>query len=110
MTFLGNPQYGCGIPPFVFAKVAEAWGPKDVRIEDPATCRERPEEPPRSTLQSLSSARSIPTNRPSPRLSSRSQAQNIADAFERGEEHRKRTARTSWRGDRVAPSPAVHYA
>jgi pyruvate dehydrogenase (quinone) len=38
MVFLGNPEYGCELPPIDFAAVARACGATGFTIDDPAQC------------------------------------------------------------------------
>src|SRR4051812_44716942 len=38
MMFLGNPEYGCDLQPVNFAKVAEGFGVRGFRLEDPEQC------------------------------------------------------------------------
>ncbi|MDQ2079827.1 thiamine pyrophosphate-binding protein [Xanthobacteraceae bacterium Astr-EGSB] len=38
MQFLGNPEYECDLTPIDFGKVAEGFGIRSFRIEDPADC------------------------------------------------------------------------
>jgi pyruvate dehydrogenase (quinone) len=38
MLFLGNPEFGCALQPVDFAVVAEGFGVRGVRLEDPALC------------------------------------------------------------------------
>jgi thiamine pyrophosphate-dependent acetolactate synthase large subunit-like protein len=110
MAFLGNPQYGCDIPPINFAKVAEACGLKGVRIEDPLTCREQLEEGLSFDGPALIEAVVDPDEPPFGETLKPVQAQNIARAFERGEGNRERMASNLLEEDRVAVSPAVQYA
>ena len=110
MAFLGNPQYGCEIPPIDFAKVAEACGLKGVRIEDPSACREGLEEGLSFDGPALIEAVVDPDEPPFGETLKPVQAQNIAQAFERGEENRERMANNLLEEDRVAVSPAVQYA
>ena len=41
LMFLGNPEFGCDLQPVDFAIVAEGFGVRGFRIEDPATVRGR---------------------------------------------------------------------
>jgi pyruvate dehydrogenase (quinone)/pyruvate oxidase len=41
MLYLGNPEYGVDLAPVDFVKVAEAFGARGVRIEEPAQCRQQ---------------------------------------------------------------------
>ena len=110
MAFLGNPQHGCDMSPIDFAKVAEACGMKRVRIEDPSTCREKLEEGLSFDGPALIEAVVEPDEPPFGETLMPVQAQNIAQAFERGEENRERMANNLLEEDRVALSPAVQYA
>jgi thiamine pyrophosphate-dependent acetolactate synthase large subunit-like protein len=110
MAFLGNPQYGCDIPPMDFAKVAEACGLKGVRIENPSDCREGLEEGLSFDGPALIEAVVDPDEPPFGETLKPVQAQNIAQAFERGEKNRERMADNLLEDDRVAISPAVQYA
>jgi pyruvate dehydrogenase (quinone) len=38
LMFLGNPEYGCDLQPVNFAQVAEGFGVRGFRIEDPGQC------------------------------------------------------------------------
>jgi pyruvate dehydrogenase (quinone) len=38
MMFLGNPEYGCDLQPVDFATVAQGFGVRGFRLEDPAEC------------------------------------------------------------------------
>jgi pyruvate dehydrogenase (quinone) len=38
LMFLGNPEYGCGLEPVNFAQVAEGFGVRGFRVEDPDAC------------------------------------------------------------------------
>jgi pyruvate dehydrogenase (quinone) len=38
LLFLGNPEYGCDLQPVDFALVAEGFGVRGFRLEDPADC------------------------------------------------------------------------
>ena len=38
LMFLGNPEYGCDLQPVNFARVAEGFGVRGFRIEDPEQC------------------------------------------------------------------------
>jgi pyruvate dehydrogenase (quinone) len=38
MLFLGNPEFGCDLHPVDFAKVAEGFGVRGFRLEDPRDC------------------------------------------------------------------------
>jgi pyruvate dehydrogenase (quinone)/pyruvate oxidase len=38
MVFLGNPEYVCDLQPIDFVTVAQGFGVRGLRIEDPATC------------------------------------------------------------------------
>jgi thiamine pyrophosphate-dependent acetolactate synthase large subunit-like protein len=38
MLFLGNPEYGCDLQPVDFATVAEGFGVRGFRIEEPESC------------------------------------------------------------------------
>jgi pyruvate dehydrogenase (quinone) len=38
LLFLGNPEFGCDLQPVDFAIVAEGFGVRGLRIEDPANC------------------------------------------------------------------------
>jgi thiamine pyrophosphate-dependent acetolactate synthase large subunit-like protein len=38
MMFLGNPEYGCELQPVDFARVAEGFGVRGFRLEDPEQC------------------------------------------------------------------------
>lgn len=38
LMFLGNPEYGCDLEPVNFARVAEGFGVRGFRIEDPDEC------------------------------------------------------------------------
>jgi pyruvate dehydrogenase (quinone) len=38
MMFLGNPEYGCDLQPVDFATVAEGFGVRGFRIEEPESC------------------------------------------------------------------------
>jgi pyruvate dehydrogenase (quinone) len=38
MLFLGNPEFGCELQPVDFAKVAEGFGVRGFRLEDPEQC------------------------------------------------------------------------
>jgi pyruvate dehydrogenase (quinone)/pyruvate oxidase len=40
MIFLGNPEYVCDLQPIDFAAVAQGFGVKGYRIDDPARCAE----------------------------------------------------------------------
>jgi thiamine pyrophosphate-dependent acetolactate synthase large subunit-like protein len=40
MMFLGNPDFGCDLQPVDFAKVAEGFGVRGFRLEDPDRCAE----------------------------------------------------------------------
>jgi thiamine pyrophosphate-dependent acetolactate synthase large subunit-like protein len=44
MLFLGNPEYGCELQPVDFSMVAQGFGVRGVRVEDPAHCRRALEE------------------------------------------------------------------
>lgn len=38
MMFLGNPEFGCELQPVDFARVAEGFGVRGIRLEDPERC------------------------------------------------------------------------
>ena len=38
MLFLGNPEFGCALEPVNFARVAEGFGVRGFRVEDPNRC------------------------------------------------------------------------
>ncbi len=110
MAFLGNPQYGCEIPPIDFAKVAEACGLKGARTEDPSACREQLKEGLSFDGPALIEAVVDPNEPPFGNTLKPVQAQNIAQAFERGEGNRERMVSNLLEEDRIAVSPAVQYA
>jgi thiamine pyrophosphate-dependent acetolactate synthase large subunit-like protein len=38
MLFLGNPEFGCDLQPVDFAVVADGFGVRGIRLEDPEQC------------------------------------------------------------------------
>ncbi len=81
-----------------------------MRIDDPSTCREKLEEGLSFDGPALIECLVDPDEPPFGETLKPAQAQNIAQAFERGEENRERMANNLLEEDRIAISPAVHYA
>lgn len=44
LMFLGNPEFGCDLQPVNFARVAEGFGVRGLRVEDPAACADALDE------------------------------------------------------------------
>lgn len=101
MVFLGNPEYGCELPPIDFVGVAEACGGIGIRLE-------KPKEAKRTLRHALGAARKErrpvlveavvdPYEPPQPARIKKEQVVNMAKALLKGEPHRGRIALTLFR-------------
>ncbi len=94
MVFLGNPEYACELQPIDFVRVAEGFGLKGFRIEDPADCA--------STLRNalslhgpvLVEAVVDPHEPPMPPKTTLKQAAHFAESLARGTPARGKIALT----------------
>jgi pyruvate dehydrogenase (quinone) len=95
MLYLGNPEYGVDLMPIDFVKVAEACGPKAVRIDDPEICREQLKDALALEGPVLIEAVVDPHEPPQPPKITGDEVKHLAEALARGEENRMRIGLTS---------------
>ena len=100
MVFLGNPEYGCDLPPIDFAAVARACGGRGYTVEDPAQCGAVLDEALAAPGPALVQAAVDPFEPPLPGKVTAEQAAKFAQALLRGEPNREKIAWTVL-GDRV---------
>jgi pyruvate dehydrogenase (quinone)/pyruvate oxidase len=92
MVFIGNPEFGVDFAPVDFTKVAEGFGIRSVRIEDPTRCgdqlRDALSQPGPAVIEAV-----VDENEPPlpPKITS-DQAKALAEALKGGEEQRKQIA------------------
>lgn len=94
MIYLGNPEYGVGLAPVDFVKVAEGCGWSAVHIEDPTRCREQLAEALRMSGPVLIEAVVDPNEPPMPPKIKPTQAKHLSEALARGESNRVRIGLT----------------
>ena len=94
MVFLGNPEYGCELEPIDFAKVAEGFCIRGVRIEDPARCGEQLREALATPGPCLIEAVVDPHEPPMPPKVEVKQALHLAESLARGTPNRGKIALT----------------
>jgi len=100
MVFLGNPEYGCDLPPIDFAAFARACGGTGFTIEAPAECGRVLDEALAAPGPVVVQAVVDPFEPPLPAKVTMEQAAKFAQALLRGEPNRDRIAWTVL-GDRV---------
>lgn len=94
MVFLGNPEYVCDLQPIDFATIAQGFGVKGYRIEDPARCGEVLREALATPGPALVEAVVDPHEPPMPPKISVQQAAHFAQALARGTPNRGKIALT----------------
>jgi pyruvate dehydrogenase (quinone)/pyruvate oxidase len=94
MISLATPEYGVGLAPVDFVKVAEACGWSAVHIEDPTRCREQLAEALRMSGPVLIEAVVDPNEPPMPPKIKPTQAKHLSEALARGDSSRVRIGLT----------------
>jgi pyruvate dehydrogenase (quinone)/pyruvate oxidase len=94
MVFLGNPEYVCDLQPIDFTTVAQGFGVKGYRIEDPADCGRILQEALTTPGPALVEAVVDPHEPPMPPKASLKQAAHLAESLARGTPNRGKIALT----------------
>ena len=85
MVFLGNPEYEVDLQPIDFARNAESFGARGLRIENPADCGRILDEALATPGPVVVEAVVDPNEPPLPPKITREQAIHFAEALARGE-------------------------
>ena len=84
MVFLGNPEYVCELQPIDFATVAEGFGVKGYRIDDPARCADTLREALSVPGPALIEATVDPHEPPMPPKATLKQVAHLAESLAKG--------------------------
>jgi pyruvate dehydrogenase (quinone)/pyruvate oxidase len=89
MLYLGNPEYGVDLAPVDFVKVAEAFGVRGVRIEDPSRCREQLKDALALPGPVVIECEVDPLEPPWPPVITTDEQKKLIEAMRRGERNRR---------------------
>jgi pyruvate dehydrogenase (quinone)/pyruvate oxidase len=92
MVFIGNPEYGVDFAPVDFVRIAEGFGIRGVRIEDPVRCGEQLRDALAQPGPALIEAVVDENEPPLPPKVTPDQAKALAQALKGGEEQRGQIA------------------
>jgi len=94
MVFLGNPEYACDLQPIDFVALAQAFGARGFRIDDPSKCGDVLREALAADGPAVVEAVVDPFEPPMPAKIELGQAKRFAESLARGEPNRERIALT----------------
>jgi pyruvate dehydrogenase (quinone) len=89
MLYLSNPEYGVDLAPVDFAKAAEAFGARGIRIDEPTKCRDQLKEALSMPGPVVIECVVDPLEPPWPPVITTDEQKELIEAMRRGERNRK---------------------